>query len=882
MSPLLSADHWGRLEPLLDAALELAADQRLAFVDEACGGDARLRAELIRLLEECEHRDTLLERPAAERFTALLDHVPISVPEVLDGRYRVERAIGRGGTATVFLAHDIKHDRPVAVKVLHPELAVALGIDRFLAEIKTTARLQHSHILPLHDSGEHEGLLYYVMPYVDGESLRHRLQRERQLPIGDAVRTIREVANALDYAHRHGIIHRDVKPENILLRDGTALVADFGIALALSASASTPATEPGRIIGTPQYMSPEQATEEGGVDARTDIYALATMLYEMLAGEPPFTGDTASTILAKRAAMPAPPLSILRPTTPRALDVALARALAREPADRFAAAGEFADALDEALGASHAGRATGPSPGRRVSRRLGGAVLALALTALGVAAVARLDLFRKSSGLGNFGGRRDGSRSIAVLPFADAGGDSTNAFHAAGMSDALVGALARVPGFRVISGSGIAVRSNGAAVDPKAVGQSLNVATILQGGVQGAGDRLHVTVQLVSTADGATVWSKPYTVTLARAADFFAVEDEIVGDVVRALHITLSEAAVARTVRRPTENFAAYNQYLEGKFYQDHGGAAALTKALGYYEQALRTDSNLAQAYSGIADIYIGYGIGNAGDFRPDENFPKARVAVGRALAIDSLSPEALTSEAKIDLLYDFNWDTAERHLSRAIEIDAHFAQAHAYRAVLFEFTGRFDSALVEARAALDAAPLSTFAGTEASRAFIFARQYDQAIAQLRHLLERDSTLFRAHLQLGQAFEQSGQLDSAIVQMRIAVRLAPRSSRGHSFLAHAYALGGRRDDAQREVDSMRVRARQGYVPAFDLAVAHVGLRQTDSVFLWLDRALAEHSIRPYLMDPTFDPIRSDPRYQRLLERMNLPQAVRNASKDRGG
>jgi tetratricopeptide (TPR) repeat protein len=212
--------------------------------------------------------------------------------------------------------------------------------------------------------------------------------------------------------------------------------------------------------------------------------------------------------------------------------------------------------------------------------------------------------------------------------------------------------------------------------------------------------------------------------------------------------------------------------------------------------------------------------------------------------------------------------------LSRAIEIDAHFAAAHAYRATLFEFTGRFDSALVEARAALDAAPLSTFAGTEASRAFIFARQYDQAIAQLRHLLERDSTLFRAHLQLGQAFEQKGRLDSAIGHMRTAVSLQPRSSRGHAFLAHAYALGGRRDEAQRELDSMRVRARQGYVPAFDLAVVHVGLRQTDSVFLWLDRALAEHSIRPYLMDPTFDPIRSDPRYQRLLERMNLPQAVR--------
>ena len=271
----------------------------------------------------------------------------------LSDRYRIERELGAGGMATVYLAHDLRHDRKVAIKVLRPELAAVIGAERFLSEIRTTANLQHPHILPLHDSGEADSFLFYVMPFVEGESLRDRLTREKQLPVADAVRIASEVAGALDYAHRHGIIHRDIKPENILLHDGRALVADFGIALAAT-SAGSRMTETGMSLGTPHYMSPEQAMGDRELTPRSDIYALGAMTYEMLLGEPPFTGPTAQSIVAKVVTEEPAPIAPRRRSVPEAVQGAVLTALEKLPADRFATAAEFAAAM------GGTGAATGP------------------------------------------------------------------------------------------------------------------------------------------------------------------------------------------------------------------------------------------------------------------------------------------------------------------------------------------------------------------------------------------------------------------------------------------------------------------------------------------------------------------------------------------
>ncbi len=340
---------------------------------------------------------------------------PVSIArlnDLLAGRYRIERELGAGGMATVYLAHDDRHDRSVALKVLKPELAAVIGADRFLNEIKTTANLQHPHILALHDSGEMDGTVWYVMPLVEGESLRDRLERETQLPIDDAITIAREVAGALDYAHRHGVIHRDIKPENILLHDGRAVVADFGIALAMSRTeGGTRLTETGMSLGTPYYMSPEQALGEKSVDGRTDVYALGAVLYEMLVGEPPFTGPSAQAIIAKVMNAPAAPIAAQRPTVPAAIDAAVMRALSKLPADRFKSAADFSAALQAGAGGPPTStHATMGEPLMKIQAARGAARLVPWAVAAGALAIAAMFAMR------NRNGSSDTRVTAAVIP----------------------------------------------------------------------------------------------------------------------------------------------------------------------------------------------------------------------------------------------------------------------------------------------------------------------------------------------------------------------------------------------------------------------------------------------------------------------------------
>ena len=341
-------ERWPEIERLLDQALDLAPEQRPAFLERTCSTDPELRAAVERLLRGTELADSFLGEPAPAYAAPLVAWVAGRqelAPGTPFGAYEVVRRLGRGGMATVYLAQDHKHHRAVAIKVLHPELAAAVGPERFLREIEIAAGLHHPHILPLYDSDVTDGLLYYAMPHIEGESLRQRLAREEQLPIEDALRIAREVAGALDYAHRQGVVHRDIKPENILLQDGQAIVADFGIARAIDAAGGERLTEPGPGIGTPAYMSPEQAVSDTVIDGRADIYALGCVLYEMLAGQPPFTGRSRQQILARHAVDPVPSLHTVRQTVPPAVERAVNCALAKLPADRFATATQFAQAL---------------------------------------------------------------------------------------------------------------------------------------------------------------------------------------------------------------------------------------------------------------------------------------------------------------------------------------------------------------------------------------------------------------------------------------------------------------------------------------------------------------------------------------------------------
>ena len=334
-------NRWPEIEQLVDQLLEISVEERTAFLADRCGDDVELREQVERFMAGIREGEKDFLPDLGPVPASALTPSPVAPGSTLGG-YRITREIGRGGMATVYLARDARHDRDVALKVLHPQIAMVVGPERFLREIKVTANLRHSNILPLFDSGSEGDALFYVMPYVEGESLRERLTRETRLPVNDAIRLAQEIAEALEHAHRHGVIHRDIKPENILLQEEHALVADFGIALAPD---GTRLTAPGAGIGTPHYMSPEQATNKRGVGPSSDIYSLGCVLYEMLAGEPPFSGRTAQQVLARHALDPVPPLRTVRPEVSVEVEGAIMRALAKLPGDRFATTRDFGRAL---------------------------------------------------------------------------------------------------------------------------------------------------------------------------------------------------------------------------------------------------------------------------------------------------------------------------------------------------------------------------------------------------------------------------------------------------------------------------------------------------------------------------------------------------------
>jgi eukaryotic-like serine/threonine-protein kinase len=570
--------------------------------------------------------------------------------EALADRYDVQRELGRGGMATVFLAEDLKHHRSVAIKVLHAELAAQIGPERFVREIEIAARLQHPHILPLYDSGEAAGFLYYVMPLVEGESLRDRLDREHQLSQEDALRIATEVAGALSYAHSRGVVHRDIKPENILLSAGTAVVADFGIARALDAAGEHQLTQTGTIIGTPAYMSPEQATGSTEIDGRSDQYSLACVVYELLVGQPPFTGPTAQAIIARHSLDMVSPPSIVRDTIPDAVEDAILRALSKTPADRFPTAALFAEAL-------HAPSATS-GPRRRTTRSTTVPRRWLGLRAEVVLGIAALVLVaggwatrRLWSGNARPPTTANGPapEDIAVLYFDDQTRQHDAAYLADGLTEALIVELARVPRLHVISRNGVAP-FRGADVSPDSVARALRVGTIVQGSVDETADRYRVSVRLIDGASGAdfrrTSFEQPRG-DLLRIRDTLAVK---VADLLREL---LGQEVRLREERAGTSNPAAWSLLQRAdraqKDARARSGAGDAAAAGALYGQADSLLDAAAQADGRWLDPLVARArvafLRAALEREPRDKDRYYQAGLGyaeRAIALDPQSPDAL------------------------------------------------------------------------------------------------------------------------------------------------------------------------------------------------------------------------------------------------
>jgi serine/threonine-protein kinase len=879
----------------------------------------------------------------------------------LADRYAIERELGRGGMATVFLAQDLKHDRPVALKVLHPEIAAGLGSERFLREIHLAARLQHPHILTVYDSGEAAGRLWFTMPFIEGESLRDRLRREGQLPVADAVRITREAALALDFAHRRGAIHRDIKPENILLADGQALVADFGIARALGGGDER-LTETGLTLGTPAYMSPEQAAGDKGMDARTDVYSLGIVLYEMLAGETPFAAPTAQAMIARRMLESPKPLTELRETVPEGVAQAVARALAKAPADRFATAAEFARALEEgsvrtvsAPAAASTGeltrqdrapvrpsdRATVP-PHRRASLLIGlGFVLGLGV----LFGWLRSHREVEPTGPGT-------TRLLAVLPFENLG-DSTDEYFADGITDEVRGKLATLGGLKVIASSS-AGQYKHSNKTPEQIAQELGVQYLLVGKIrwekrQDGQSRVRVSPELVQVTPGSaatTRWQQPFDASLT---DVFQVQADIAGRVAQALDVALGDSTRHDLATRPTRNLAAYDAYLKGlEIYNSTTDPNRLRQAISFFEQAVALDTAYAPAWARLSQAasYLSFvGVPTPGltersrvaaeralALAPDR--PEGRLAMGDYLrrikldyagAIDQYSQGERQSPSNAELFRGIGqaeltlgrFDASIEHLTQAQRLDPRSPGAAQALTQEFLWLKRYDEGLASADRWIALAPDNFFAYE--TKAMLLASRGD--LAGGRAIAEKPPTtipLTRFVANFGTYYEMYWLLTDD--QRRLMFRLPPgefdddRASWGLAIAGVALIQGDERlarayGDSARMALEEQIRAAPGDAQLralYGVALAYVG-RKTDAIREG-ERALAmrpisrdafsgpyiQHQLtRVYIMvgeqekaldllepllkipyylspawlraDPTFEPLRKNSRFQKLVE-----------------
>ncbi|HVS59075.1 MAG TPA: protein kinase [Gemmatimonadaceae bacterium] len=579
--------------------------------------------------------------------------LPISrIRELLAPTYTIDRELGRGGMATVCLAQDTKHDRVVALKVLHPGLAESVGPERFLREIKVVARLSHPHILPLFDSGEIEGFLYYVMPYVEGESLRERLERENQLPIDEAIRHTLSIASALDYAHRQNVVHRDIKPENVMMYEGEAMVMDFGIAKTAIDTGEHSITKSGALFGTPAYIAPEQAAGAREVDGRADQYSLAVVLYEMLAGERPFGGVPDVETFAKRFKETPTPVGQLREGVPESVETALTKAMAPDPTQRYASIALFAQVI---------GSGTHAAP-------------------ITVHATPRPTV--------------SAAKSVAVLPFANMSAEADNEYFADGIAEEIINALTKVQSLRVASRTS-SFAFKGKNEDIGEIGRKLKVSTVLEGSVRKVGTKLRITAQLINVADGYHLWAEQYD---REMEDIFAIQADIAQAIVKSLRVILSEGEKLAMGKVRTVNVDAYDYYLRGrKFFHQHR-RKSLEYAVQMYEKAIEIDSDYALAYAGIAvacSLLYTYFDSRA------VNSVQADVASQKALELVPDLAEAHLARA-FALRLGEHAEEAEKEFEAAIKLDPKLFDAFYFYGRSLKYQGRYaESAKMLERASL-------------------------------------------------------------------------------------------------------------------------------------------------------------------------------------
>jgi serine/threonine-protein kinase len=806
------AAPWVKVKEIFAACYELPPQDRARFLSEACEGNEQLRGEVESLIAAYEESGPFLDRPVVQPVNAI-------GPGTRLGPYEVLERVGAGGMGEVYRARDTRLNRSVALKILPPAtVRHDEARARLEQEARTISSLNHPNICALFDVGREGDVDYLVMEFLDGETLAKRLSRG-PLAIADLLRHGIEIADALDRAHRQRVIHCDLKPSNIVLTESGAKLLDFGIARLHDA--------PGAVVhGTPAYTSPEVLRGEPP-DARSDIFSFGATLYEMATGRRAFGDDP-------------------RVPVDRRISAIISRALEPARERRYQRAAEIRRDL--------AAAARTPRTPLWIA-----AAATAALLAAGIGTV----LWRSAQTAAP-----PALRSVAVLPFKPlVAGGVDDEYIGVAIADALITEFGTIDALAVrpLSASS---RYGTPGSDALAAGRALDAELVVDGAIQRSGDRLRVSVHLIRVADGRTIWSDRFE---SRWTDVFAVQDAIADEVTRALAVSLSGEDRRRVQRRRPASVEAYEAYLKGRYFWNLRTADGLTRALGYFHEALRLDPTYAQAHAGVADSYAVLGSTAIASLPPREAGPKAIAAAARALELDASLAEAHVSYAFAVYSYEWDWVRGEAHFRRAIALDPDYATAHYWYSLYLDQLGRLDDAAVAAQRAVDLEPLSLVGTYAVGLTHYCARRFDRAREYAQRVLEVEPDYPLGLRLLGSSLVAEGRYAEAIEPYERLSSAAPDNSLYGGWLAHVYGRAGRTREAHAILSRLASRPDARHVAAANIAIGYIGIGDNTTALSWLEAAYDEHSqALTYLkIDPVYDPLRSDPRFAALLQRVGL-------------
>ena len=900
-------ERWQKIDRLFHQTLEREPGERTVFLAQACADDESLRTEVEALIASHDRAETFIETPPSDLAAELLakGRTALDIGQAV-GPYKIVSVLGTGGMGEVYLVQDTRLGRQVALKLLSAQFTIDTErVRRFEQEARAASALNHPNIVTIHEVGEINETQFIVTEFVEGETLRAAMERSR-MSLPNILDIAKQVGAALEAAHEAGIVHRDIKPDNIMIRrrDGIVKVLDFGLAKLTEKNTDKQIAESklatrrlvrtmaGVVMGTTYYMSPEQA-RGADTDERTDIWSLGIVLYEMLAGLTPFTGDSAEDV---RASILKDELQPLPRNVPEAFRSIVEKALRKDREDRYRTIGELLldlsrartqferwepethDASEKQKTAALPGnktqtavpaQATAPPISTtssaeyiisEIRRHKGGTALAIVTIVLLVVGV-----------FGYFSADRTNAgnalSTIAVLPFVNAGGNPNEDYFSDGVTESLINSLSQLPNTRVLARTTV-FRYKGKEADPRKVGTELGVDALLMGRVLRQGDTLTIQADLVRVSDGMQMWGARYD---RKLADVLVMQEDIARQVSDKLRPRSSGKTEQQVARRYTDNVDAYQLYLQGRFsWNNYARKEDLLRSIQYFQAAIAKDSNYALAYSGLADAYITLGMDDWES--PKEVFPRAREYAMKALAIDDQLGEAHYSRGAVAFFYEWDWDLAQTELQRALDLNAKSVETNACYLHSLDSRGKSDEAIAVVRRALDQNPLSTFIQAELGCASYYGRRYDQAIDFSEETIRRDAGYPVAHYNAARPMGQKQMYEQSVTELNRAMTVWGRNMLVLSELGYDYAASGRKIEARKILAEMKAQTAAGeFVDPYPLAFVYVGLGENDEAIKSLQEAYQARSTwMPWInVEPKFDALRSDSRFQDLIRRLQL-------------